>query len=276
MTLPMKISVYGTGNAGFRLAISLKTIGFDIPYVVNRTYDSAKQLASILNKPEYNMLNLPDTISSTEVEIMEGSDLILICVSDDAIQNVLDGLFKIPSVINGYTTVCHISGGTSIDVLSLFPSYGVFYPLMTLSKNKPIDIKLVPFLLEYSDLNSGDKLKLMCGKMGSEFSEADSVERLRMHIAAVFISNFVNYLSSLSYDISAQNHVYLLPLAIETIRKAFLYGNPANVQTGPASRGDLITINKHLEILKSNPEHYRVYELLSNYIINQSTQLKRK
>lgn len=272
MNYSARISIIGIGNAGFRLALALKSTGFEIPFVVNRTFDDARILASLLNKPENNHHNLPATVPSNNILIAEDSDVIIISVSDDAIPEVMSSIHNIKSVISGKTTVCHISGGTSMDIFNSIPSHGVFYPLMTLSKNKPVDFTLVPFMLEYSDDKSGEKLKMMCKNMGSEFSVANSDERLRMHVAAVYVSNFANYLASLSYDISTPNHVYLLPLALETIRKAFLYGDPAMVQTGPAARGDVMTIKKHLEVLESKDEHYKVYELLSELIKRQTNK----
>ncbi|MDX9781955.1 MAG: F420-dependent NADP oxidoreductase [Bacteroidales bacterium] len=272
MNYSHKITIIGIGNAGFRLALALKSTGYEIPFVVNRTFDDARMLASLLNKPEINHNSLPDTIPSSNILCAEDSDVIIISVSDDAIPDVLLSVKSLKSVISGKTTVCHISGGTSMDLLSSVPSHGVFYPLMTLSKNKPVDFSLVPFMLEYSDYTSGEKLKLMCKSLGSEFTEANSEERLRIHVAAVYVSNFVNYLASLSYDISTPNHVFLLPLALETIRKAFLYGDPAMVQTGPAARGDVMTIKKHLEVLESKDEHYKVYELLSELIQRQTNK----
>ena len=82
----MKISIWGTGNAGFRIAIALKGAGFEIPFVVNRSLQSAKQLSSILNKPEYNHFNLPDTHPSVNFDEMEGSDIIIVAISDDALE----------------------------------------------------------------------------------------------------------------------------------------------------------------------------------------------
>lgn len=271
----MNVSILGTGNAGFRLAISLKSAGISISAVVNRSIDSARQLSSILNKPEYNPHKLADTPFSCDHLIMDGSDIIFVSVSDDSLVQVLQTLKVIPSVISGHTTVCHISGATSLDVLSEFPSYGVFFPMMTLSKNKPVDMKIVPFLLEASDSEALNKLTTICRLMSSEFSVSDSSERLKMHVATVFVSDFFNYLAALSYDIASNHHVYLLPQAIETVRKAFLYGDPAKMQTGPSSRGDITTIEKHLEVLKEMKEHYFVYEMLSNFIVEQ-TKIHKK
>ena len=43
---------------------------------------------------------------------------------------------------------------------------------------------------------------------------------------------------------------------------------PAEVQTGPAIRKDEITIQKHLELLKDQPQFQEIYRLLSQSIVN--------
>jgi len=80
------------------------------------------------------------------------------------------------------------------------------------------------------------------------------------------VSNFVNYITGLAFDLSKPNHMFLMPLAIETIRKAFLYEHPSLVQTGPAIRGDDETIEKHLSLLIDNSPHKEVYKLITEYI----------
>lgn len=94
-----------------------------------------------------------------------------------------------------------------------------------------------------------------------------------MHVAAVFVSNFVNYMAGLAYDISAPNQMFLMPLAVETIRKAFLFGHPKEVQTGPAVRRDFATIERHIELLKELPEHLEVYKLITNNLMNKNIKL---
>ena len=91
-----------------------------------------------------------------------------------------------------------------------------------------------------------------------------------MHTAAVFGTNFINYILSLAYDIANPNFTYLLPGAIETVRKAFL-NNPNISQTGPALRRDMITLEKHMKVLeeKGLASHLQVYKMLSEKIMEK-------
>lgn len=272
----LNISFAGAGNTAYRLSLSLKAAGCNVSYVWNRSHEAACTLVKILNKHENNPHNLNKTISTENISNLSDSDVILLTLSDDAIKDVFSIISEFESVKSGRTIVCHTSGATSIDILNSIPHYAVFYPLMTLSKNKPVDMKIVPFLLESSDQPTQEVLVKLCDYLGAEYRECSSEERLRMHLAAVYVSNFVNYLLGLSYDISSPYHTFLLPLATETVRKAFLYGHPGYVQTGPALRNDTTTILKHLEILKDMDEHRVVYELITKQIGNSSKKFKKK
>ena len=116
------------------------------------------------------------------------------------------------------------SGETSIEFFSNhnIENYGVLYPLMTLSKNKDLNIYIVPFLIEYSNTAVKNALIDIVNSFKAEYKISDSKDRLRMHTAAVFATNFVNYMLSLSYDISSPDFVFLLPSVMESVRKAFL------------------------------------------------------
>ena len=186
--------------------------------------------------------------------------------SDGAIKEIASKL------TNKKSLILHTSGATDISVLKdcNIHSYGVLYPLMTLSINKEIDIKIVPFLIEASGTKEIDILINIVNSFKAEYKICTSDERLKMHTAAVFGTNFINYILSLAYDISHPDFVFLLPSVIETVRKAFLI-NPKVSQTGPAVREDMETINKHIKYLASKNllKEEEVYKFLTNNIIDK-------
>ena len=279
-----KISVWGTGNVALRLSIALKQAGHFLEYVCGRDEDSGNKIVRILNKEEegQNPFSQNTNFTNDYTRLTE-SEVLILAVSDDAIEELshkfsllfeasefkADNNFRTPLVV-------HTSGASSMNCLSQNRHFGVFYPLMTLSKIKPVDFKIIPFLLEGSDSESEKILADLAFSLGSEYRLCDSSERLRTHLAAVYVSNFINYLAGLAFDLAKPNHVFLMPLAIETVRKAFLYEHPSGVQTGPAKRGDLKTINKHLSVLKDYPEHETVYRMLTNLILEISGHKKIK
>ncbi len=265
-----RISIWGTGNVAYRLSIELKAAGHSIPFICGRNVTSGKKLVRILNKEENNPHKVEEaTCFTNDFHSLKDSDIIILAVSDDVIQTLAKEFATITFKDKKIPLLIHTSGATSIEALECYPFTGVLYPLMTLSKIKPVNFKLVPFLIESYSPEGEKILKDIVLSLGSEYMISTSDERLKMHLAAVYVSNFVNYLIGLAFDISKPNQELLMPLAIETVRKAFLYEHPSIVQTGPAKRGDIQTISKHLKLLEGMSEHRYVYEMLSKLISKQ-------
>lgn len=265
-----KIAVIGSGNVAFTLSVAMKQRGLNLYKVYSRNRQEGEKLVKILNKSEINLYDSNITYYSSSLDDLMDCDAIILSVSDSSIEVVKREISQLRP--NGdHPILIHTCGSAQMDILKSGNSeYGVLYPLMTLSKIKPVDFKIVPFLIEYSGEKAGAIIRSIVEKLGSEYKVCSSYERLRLHLAAVYVSNFVNYLISCSFDIAKPDHMFLMPLALETVRKAFLYENPDNVQTGPAKRGDLVTIDKHKELLKSfEGDHAKVYEQLTNLIFKK-------
>jgi predicted short-subunit dehydrogenase-like oxidoreductase (DUF2520 family) len=265
-----RISIWGTGNVAYRLSIELKAAGHAIPFICGRNETSGKKLVHILNKEENNPHKVREiTCFTNDFHSLKDSDIIILAVSDDVIETLAKEFSTIAFNDKKIPLLLHTSGATSIEALECYPFIGVLYPLMTLSKIKPVNFKLVPFLIESSSPEGEKILTDIVFSLGSEYMISTSDERLKMHLAAVYVSNFVNYLIGLAFDLSKPYQELLMPLAIETVRKAFLYEHPSIVQTGPAKRGDMQTISKHLKLLEGMNEHKYVYEMLSKLISKQ-------
>jgi hypothetical protein len=89
-----------------------------------------------------------------------------------------------------------------------------------------------------------------------------------LHVAAVFVNNFSNYLLQNAYMLMQKNALpfdLLKPLAQETIDKAFDL-SPQKSQTGPAIRGDEKTLKIHQTLLADEPEIQSLYTQLTNAI----------
>lgn len=258
-----KISFIGAGNVTYRLSLALQKAGHDICCICNRDTQKAEKVVRALKREK------SDANVTNNIEHIPDSDILIIGVSDSAITDIAQ---QITQYKNRFNLIVHTSGATGIDVLKEYEidNCGVFYPLMTLSKNKDIDIRLVPFLLESNCKNGEEILTNIVQSLKAEYNFCSSDKRLQMHTAAVFGTNFINYILSLAYDIANPNFTYLLPGAIETVRKAFL-NNPNISQTGPALRRDMNTLEKHMKVLqeKGLTSHLQVYKMLSEKIMEK-------
>lgn len=265
-----RISIVGAGNVAFRLSLALVDKGFGIEYVCNRSEKNLERLLKALRS------NGSSAAGATDLSCTLGSNIVIIAVSDSAIGSVIEEFAGISDKCGtaSLPVFLHTSGATPIDVFAplarLGAEYGVLYPLMTLSRNKNIDFKHVPMLLEASSDNVRARLDAIATALGSEHYFYDSEYRLKMHVAAVFASNFVNYLLGLAFPIVQRDHPLLLPLTLETVRNCYLH-TPASTLTGPARRGDMETIGKHLELLGKCglTEQEEIYRLITGKILEK-------
>ena len=250
----MRIVVIGAGNVATHLAKALDA-KHDVVQVYSQTIKNAETLAKVLKGAvATNDLN----------QINSNADLYVISVKDDAVATVVEEV-KTSSGI-----WVHTSGSVSIDVLKQkFQRCGVFYPLQTFSRDVEVDMKEVPFFIEASDENTDNVIFSLAQELSNSVYKANSAQRCKLHVAAVFGCNFVNYLWSISSDILAEAGCdldVLMPLIKVTTEKAASI-SPTDGQTGPARRGDVKIMEMHEKML--SPEQARLYRTLSQCIMKK-------
>ncbi len=111
---------------------------------------------------------------------------------------------------------------------------------------------------------------LLSKAISNKVRKIGSEERKALHVAAVFASNFTNHMLTLSKKVLEQNGLdfdLLKPLILETIQKSLSLG-PENAQTGPAKRGDLEILDKHIEFLQEDESLTEIYKLVSQDILD--------
>ena len=251
-----RIAIAGSGNIAWHLVKGLKSQNYELTGICSRDYSNALTLARSCGS------NACMEVSA----LCEETDLIIIAVADNAIKEVALRIGKFEGI------VVHTAGSVSIDVLKdTFKNYGVFYPLQTFSKGTPVDLNEVSFFLESSDDKVYNVLKQVALSLSSKVYEADSQQRMSLHVAAVFAGNYSNLMYVIGNEILKNTGLpkeVLHTLILETARKA-IASDPLTMQTGPARRKDTITIEKHIETLASFPEYAELYRLLANLISNK-------
>ena len=255
-TRKLKIALVGAGNVATHFGKAFKDNGYIVAQVYSRTEDSAKQLA--------DMLGVSYTVDLDQM--VRDADIYLVSVKDSAMESLLPQVAR----LNPDALFLHTAGSVDMDVWKgLARRYGVVYPLQTLSKARPVDFRNVPCLVEAN--NDADlKLLLSIDKQltGKEL-QADSEMRRTLHLAAVFACNFTNHMYAIcDYLFKKDGRIpfsVVLPLIDETARKVHQL-TPDEAQTGPARRYDENIINKHLDMLKDEPELAKIYELVSRDI----------
>lgn len=248
----MNVVCIGSGNVATHMASALVSSGAKLIQVWSKSLANAAILAEKLNASAVTLLS----------ELDKSADLYIIAVKDDAIQEVAEALSGIQGL------VVHTSGATDVNVLSSLANFGVLYPLQTFSRTKPLDFKDVPLCLEANNTETLGRLKSIANQLTPLIYEVNSDKRKILHLAAVFVCNFVNHLYELGGKVLENSQLdfeMLRPLIKETAIKV-QDDLPINVQTGPAVRDDKQTISRHLELLDEMPEMKEIYQTLSDSI----------
>ncbi|MBS9774927.1 MAG: DUF2520 domain-containing protein [Tenacibaculum sp.] len=246
----ISVIILGYGNLAYHLTNTfLKTKNINVKQVYNR---SIKKIEHLKNK----------TLITDNLKNLEKADVYIISVSDNAIKNISSKI----DLKNCF--VVHTSGATSINDLKNNGRKGVFYPLQSFSKNKEVNFNEIPFCLEAQYNEDLELLKQLALLISKKIYSINSEQRKQLHLSAVFVNNFTNYMYKIGDDICNKYNIpfeILLPLIKETALKVE-YLSPKEAQTGPAIRNDEITIKNHLKLL--NEEQHKIYKLLTKSIQN--------
>jgi predicted short-subunit dehydrogenase-like oxidoreductase (DUF2520 family) len=248
----MDVVIIGTGNTATVLGRKLKAAGHCILQVFGRDAKAASSLAYKLETESTNYWSV----------VNREADIYLLAVSDIAIEELVSELRL------GDKLIVHTAASVSKNILkNTSTHFGVFYPLQSL-KLQSQHLPDTPIIIDASDASTLDILKQLAGSISNNVVEADDDERLKLHMAAVFCNNFSNHLYSLMENYCRKEGLdfkLLVPLIQETAMRLNEL-SPSAAQTGPASRADYETINKHLEMLDRYPALKEFYQLFTKSI----------
>ncbi|HLF51851.1 Rossmann-like and DUF2520 domain-containing protein [Flavobacterium sp.] len=256
----IKLSIIGSGNVAQHLIAAFQN---------TQNSGAEFELIQVFSRQKESMAHLLDSDKITnDFNDLAEADLYIIAVSDDAIAEVSSQLpFK-------NRLVAHTSGSVALDNLDDNNRKGVFYPLQTFSKNKAVDFRNIPICLESENATDFQLLEKVAKTISDSVFAINTEQRKALHIAAVFVNNFVNHLYQIGNDICTENQVpfdILKPLIQETADKVMTL-SPIEAQTGPAKRNDNETINAHLSFL-SDENQKNIYKILTQSIQNNGEKL---
>ena len=249
----MKIVLLGSGNVATHLAQALVAKGEEMVQVFSQSLRNAISLTDLVGGEPIDDLT----------QVNNNADLYIIAVKDDAIAGIADQLKSVTGL------VVHTSGTTDMTVISSKVEHaGVFYPLQTFSKAKPVFFDEIPLCIDATDETQLKVLNTLASKLSNRVYRVDGNQRKILHLAAVFACNFPNHLYALANQLLQQHQLdfeIIRPLIKETADKVMI-NLPESVQTGPAIREDETTLNKHFSMLSNVPELQNIYQTLSDSI----------
>ena len=178
----MRIVMIGTGNVATILGRKISGAGHEVAQVYGRAATHARTLSEQLQ-----------TAYTTNIEQLDNrADLYIIAVADAAIPAVAASL-QVKDKL-----VVHTAGSVSREVLKKSSKrYGILYPLQSLRREMH-QLPDIPLLV---DANSPDDLSLLhdfAYSLSPQVQAAGDEQRLKLHVAAVMVSNFTNHLYTLA------------------------------------------------------------------------------
>lgn len=259
----MKIGFVGAGRVGCSLANYFIAKGIDVSGLYGRS-----GVPSGLRKF--------DTIN----EAVEHCDMIFVTVNDNAISHIWDEMNK-KLFNNSDKIICHCSGSLSADVFSdAAPERRCSLHPMLAFQSKSVSEKIIAnafFTIEGGKIavKAAEDILDICG---NKYREIRSESKTRYHAAACFASNFMTAVCSDAFEL--MRDCGFGDDEITTAMTPLIMGNAQSIckngikdsLTGPASRGDVITIKKHLEVLSG--DKLSTYKLLSKKMAELSGHME--
>ena len=245
------ISIVGTGKVGSTLARLLYKAGYRVVSVYNRTPEKAEPLvqdtgAKLLESP---------------ANAVDDADIIFLTVADDAIETVADEMVH----LNWQNkAIVHTSGAASIDKLEVLAQSGAMtgslhpaFPFadVTLAME---NLAGASFAIETAYPLLEQWLRDIVSALEGQVILIPPGKKAQYHAALVFASNYTVSLYAIARqlleDLDAESDaidnalIVLLQATVDNIRKQ---GIP-DALTGPLSRGDIGTIDSHLDALNDD------------------------
>jgi len=248
------ITIFGVGRVGGALKKSLSNAGYSIAstFVRNTIPESKNALG----------------------------DIIFLTVHDRDIKNLADELASsFPSFEDKY--VIHCSGTLDSSVLKSLAEKGAktasFHPLKAITLDDD-SLAGVWFDME-GDASALKILTEIAEDLEAECFEINPEAKPLLHAAAVVAANYLVTLMKLATDIANAGDIdreialkALLPLTESSLKNIKEKGFKGSL-TGPIARGDVETIQRHLQNLTTNPELLKFYKVLGIETLHLVTKL---
>ena len=258
----VKVVIVGSGNVAEAFARTLSGVdGIELVQVFARNCERGMAVAKVGGC---------EWVADPE-ELAE-ADIYIISVSDRSVKSVAESL----NVSEG-ATIVHTAGSVPMSVIPKRKGgRGIIYPLQSFTSGREVNLADVPLFVEADSEEVSERLMNVASLISSRVEYADSERRRTIHLAGVFVNNFVNHLYAMGGDILDRENIdfdMLKPLIAETASKALATNDPRVVQTGPAVRGDMEVTERHMAMLEDDECKQQIYKLITQSIWETSKKI---
>lgn len=244
-TSNLSLGLIGGGRAAWAYGSSWQRAGLPISGAWLRS-ESASRLPELLRVSR-----------RTVEELASNSDLLLVAVSDRAINAVAASIPKTRAIIfHASGAAGSVRGGFSLHPLKALPSVG-----------EPSDLADTLLVFEGDHRETAESI---ARALHARFAEVSANDKPLYHAAAVFGANYVAVMLDIAEKLMADAGVRdvrddLMSLAESALENWRNHGGPQRF-TGPAARGDDEVVERHRQVLAGDPQLAELYGLLADYI----------
>ena len=247
----MQIGIIGAGKVGTTLGKYASDYGACVRGFYSRTKSSGLESAQFTGTEHFKTLD----------SLIEVSDTLFITTTDGEIARVWDCIAE--KNVKG-KVICHFSGSLSSDVFSNWKETGAcvcsIHPIYAFSDKFTAYQNLSNAVFAVEGCQEAlEKMQELFRLLPNQIVEISTKEKVKYHAAASIASNQVVSLIAMAVEllkeagISEQSAYGLLkPLVENNVQSIFeqkegKYRGCAKALTGPIERGDLQTVQKHLQ-----------------------------
>lgn len=219
VSMGQRVRVVGSGRAGTSFAAALASAGWHVEPLLGR--------------------------SAPVDRAAEGVDVVIIATPDVAIAEVAAAIDPVD-----HTAVLHLSGALGPQPVAHHPRHGVLHPLVALPDGERGAARLVGAWFGLS-VDADPMAEQIVADLGGHVVHVDDQHWTRYHAAAVIAANHLVALLGQAERVGETVGLpleALMGLATGSLRDVAEIG-PAAALTGPVSRGDLGTVQRHLDAL---------------------------
>jgi predicted short-subunit dehydrogenase-like oxidoreductase (DUF2520 family) len=262
------VSIVGAGRVGRTLGRRLHELGWWIDIVTARSTSNARAAVRVIGAG-----NPSDRLTHQVLN----SKVVLVTVPDAAIECVANQLAQLGGEEWRGKVVLHTSGAMEQCALKplaeLGAATGSLHPMQTFSHQNSPDLATCIFGIDGSPAALRAARK-MIHQMGGVAVRLSGTNKAAYHAAGSFACVYVlTIVEAATRLLMTQGFTRrramraLLPLTRQTLDNFERVG-PYAAWTGPLSRGDFSTLQKHVEALSElDPEYLQAYEVLSRLAV---------
>lgn len=264
------VTIVGMGAVGSALARAAKAASFSCITLVGKGHPGEQRLDRALKVGHLRHVT----------ELQQEQGFIILAVREAQIAAVVHDLTSL-LVPWWKVTVLHTSGPLGAEILCPLASLGAgvaaWHPYQTFPRRaKRGSLQGVTFGTDGNrkGILAANRLTRALGGLPLRVPEQD---RLLYHLSAVLSCGFVAADLQMATEVLKKIGVSdrralqtVLPIARETLKQVGELG-VRSAMTGPAVRGDLATIQRHLAaLMKAAPEMLRVYAAVTDWVLGKS------